>query len=57
MTFDEALEIKKSIGNTIMEKDMQLWVFVTPENEEDFHRYLTAYRSYKRQMIYQGGLA
>ena len=57
MTFDEALEIKKGIGNTIMEKDMQLWVFVTPENEEDCHSYFTAYRSDTRQMVYQAGLA
>jgi hypothetical protein len=48
MTFEEALKKKQEIGESIMNVDMKMWVFVTPELDEDFHKYCTYYRSHRK---------
>ena len=47
MTYEEAIQYKKELSNeTIIENGMTFFVFVTPENHNDFNRYLTEIRSF-----------
>jgi|688.fasta_scaffold74850_2 hypothetical protein len=46
MTFNEALEFKKNIGEFIIEKDMKYTVMIVPENKNDFEKYCSEYLFY-----------
>jgi len=48
MTYKEAIALKKNIGESVIEVDMKLWVFVVPANNDDFKEYLNAYRTHKK---------
>lgn len=43
MTFDEALNAKTELGDTIKIQDLEYKVFVVPYNEEDLSKYLADY--------------
>lgn len=50
MTFEEALAVKKSIGETIIKTDMTFHILVAPQIESElqyhFHTYNTSFTDY-----------
>jgi hypothetical protein len=47
MTYEEAIQHKRALSSeTIIENGMTFFAFVTPENHNDFNRYLTEIRGF-----------
>ncbi len=47
MTYEEAVQHKKSFKSAnITDNGMTFFIFVTPENDVDFHRYATEIRGF-----------
>jgi len=46
MTYEQALNKKKSMDPSFIDGGITLDVFITPENPDDFHRYIDDIRRY-----------
>ena len=45
MTYQEALDLRKSFPDEIEEDNLTMEILIAPEGADDFHRFTEAYRS------------